>query len=295
MNTGKFTAEKLTFTLFEGLRLLADGGEAPDYFAGRGGIVGPGGWADVERSETWGALGGGARVVQVVQFSRRAPANLVAARAAWNARPGMANKHDVAVVREALDEAALPNPSLVPVWQVDGLVGIGCKGHRADELALAIKRAAGGGRLTRWGYGSPWLSKIVLAGVAGRPVAGAPVYTTGRRLVVENTDEETETIAAGGGRRAERLLERLRAGERVVRAVLSMVIDGPGGEWIVSWTAADGRAEEASGWTARPQVGMAGPGARLAVWRAWADAWRAALDALEAVSVAEMLAAGTEP
>jgi len=72
MNTGKFTAEKLTFTLFEGagnwdVRGLAAGVPHPDYLEGRDGIVGPGGWADVEpeglRSETWGALGDGARAV----------------------------------------------------------------------------------------------------------------------------------------------------------------------------------------------------------------------------------------
>jgi len=303
MNTGKFTAEKMTFALFRGrgtwdVRGLAAGVPHPDYLEGADGIVGPGGWADVERSETWGALGDGARAVQMVQFSRRAPANLVAARAAWNARPGMANKHDVAVVREALDESALPNPALVPLWQVDSLVGIGCTGHRADELARQIALTAGCGGLVRWG-GDYWLSKIVAAGLLGRMAAGAPVYPTGRTVAVEDGDGEREVLAMGRGRRAARVLERLRDGARVARAGLSMAVAGLGGEWIVSWTAADGNAAEASGWTARPPAGMAGeeagPGARLAVWRAWADAWRAALAALESVSLPEMLAAGTEP
>lgn len=298
MNTGKFTGEKLTFALLEGagawdVRGLAAGVPHPDYLEGADGIVGPGGWADVERSETWGALGGGARAVQLVQFGRRAPANLVAARAAWNARPASASKTDVAVVREALDDAALPNPSLVPVWQVDELVGIGCTGKRAAEVAAMIADRSGFGSLAKWGC-YEWLSKIVAAGLAGRRVAGAPVYPTGRRLALLNADGDVETISVGGATRAVRVMERLRAGERVVRAVLSMAIDGPGGAWAVSWTAADGSAAEAAGWKARPPVGMAGvdggPGARLAVWRAWADAWRSALAALAEAELAELLA-----
>ena len=119
---------------------------------------------------------------------------------------------------------------------------------------------------------------------------------TGRRLAIVNTDGDVETIAAGGKQRAARVLERLRAGERVARAVLSMAIDGPGGNWIVSWTAADGNAAEAAGWQARPPVGMAGedagPGARLAVWRNWADAWKMALAALADAELAGLLAEG---
>ena len=207
----------------------------------------------------------------------------------------MANKHDVAVVREALDESALPNPALVPLWQVDSLVGIGCTGHRADELARQIALTAGCGGLVRWG-GDYWLSKIVAAGLLGRMAAGAPVYPTGRTVAVEDGDGEREVLAMGRGRRAARVLERLRAGERVARAVLSMAIDGPGGNWIVSWTAADGNAAEAAGWQARPPVGMAGedagPGARLAVWRNWADAWKMALAALADAELAGLLAEG---
>ena len=113
MNTGKFTAEKLTFTLFEGagmldLRLLALGTEAPDYLAGRSGFVGPGGWVDEPdetRGDDWCLIEGGARVLQGVSFTQRAPANLVAVCAAWKARPAPASKQDVAVVRAVLNEA----------------------------------------------------------------------------------------------------------------------------------------------------------------------------------------------
>ncbi|MDD5708325.1 MAG: hypothetical protein PHR35_20595, partial [Kiritimatiellae bacterium] len=108
------------------------------------GWSGPKGWADYlppfTEQEGWGVLAEDVRAVKLIVTRREAPKTLVQARLDEiereepRPRSKSERKEQLAILRDALDHLALPNPTAYLIWQVGRYIGI----EGSDKVVQAV-------------------------------------------------------------------------------------------------------------------------------------------------------------